>query len=82
MEQLYEIALRENEISVLKDCEKKASLILNEIKKIQVSCFLSEENDHLDTYLEIHAEAGGTESQDWAQMLRRMYAKWSEKKKK
>ena len=42
---------------------------------------MSEENDHLDTYLEIHAGAGGTESQDWAEMLRRMYCKWIEKKK-
>ena len=42
---------------------------------------MSGENDHLDTYLEIHAGAGGTESQDWAQMLRRMYSKWIEKKK-
>ena len=46
-----------------------------------MSCFLSEENDHLDTYLEIHAGAGGTESQDWAKMLRRMYSKWIDKKK-
>ena len=42
---------------------------------------MSEENDYLDTYLEIHAGAGGTESQDWAEMLRRMYSKWAEKKK-
>ena len=55
--------------------------MLIQIKKIEVSCFLSGENDHLDTYLEIHAGAGGTESQDWAQMLRRMYSKWVEKKK-
>ena len=55
--------------------------MLKHIKKIEVSCFLSEENDHLDTYLEIHAGAGGTESQDWAEMLRRMYCKWIEKKK-
>ena len=81
LEQLSEIALRENEIEVIKDCEKKIFPILNQIKKIEVSCFLSEENDHLDTYLEIHAGAGGTESQDWAQMLRRMYSKWVEKKK-
>ena len=39
------------------------------------------EYDHLDTYLEIHAGAGGTESQDWAHMLARMYSKWIEKKK-
>jgi len=41
---------------------------------------LSDENDHLDIYLEIHAGAGGTESQDWAEMLRRMYLKWFDKK--
>ena len=81
LEQLLELASRENEIEVIKDCEKKISLLLKEVKKIEVSCFLSEENDHLDTYLEIHAGAGGTESQDWAEMLRRMYCKWIEKKK-
>ena len=42
--------------------------------------FLSGENDHLDIYLEIHAGAGGTESQDWADMLRRMYMRWFDKK--
>jgi len=41
---------------------------------------LSGENDSLDIYLEIHAGAGGTESQDWAEMLRRMYLKWFDKK--
>ena len=38
-------------------------------------------NDGYDIYLEIHAGAGGTESQDWADMLRRMYMKWFDKKK-
>ncbi len=56
-------------------------MLLNQIKKTEVSCFLSDENDHSDTYLEIHAGAGGTESQDWANMLRRMYSKWIESKK-
>ena len=46
-----------------------------------MKCFLSGDNDHLDTYLEIHAGAGGTESQDWAQMLVRMYLRWAEGKK-
>ena len=41
---------------------------------------MSGENDSLDIYLEIHAGAGGTESQDWAEMLRRMYLKWFDKK--
>ena len=41
---------------------------------------MSNEADLLDSYIEIHAGAGGTESQDWADMLRRMYIKWSDKK--
>ena len=80
MEQLLELASKENNIVVIKDCEKKINILLNQIKKTEVSCFLSGENDHSDAYLEIHAGAGGTESQDWAQMLRRMYSKWIEKK--
>ena len=81
MNQLLELAVKENAMEVIKDCEKKIDLLFKQIKKTEVSCFLSSENDHLDTYLEIHAGAGGTESQDWAQMLRRMYSKWTEKKK-
>tara|TARA_B100000029_G_scaffold497194_1_gene564476 strand:+ start:986 stop:2038 length:1053 start_codon:yes stop_codon:yes gene_type:complete len=81
LEQLLNLAEEENNIQVIKDCEKKISLLFSQIKKTEVSCFLSQENDHLDTYLEIHAGAGGTESQDWAQMLRRMYSRWIEKKK-
>ena len=81
LQELIKLALKENETQVINDCEKKIKLILSNIKKTEVECFLSSENDHLNTYLEIHAGAGGTESQDWAQMLRRMYAKWVEKRK-
>ena len=49
-------------------------------KKNEIKCFLSSEEDSLDCYIEIHAGAGGTESQDWANMLRRMYLKWSDYK--
>ncbi len=42
---------------------------------------MSEESDVLDCYIEIHAGAGGTESQDWAEMLKRMYLKWAQNKK-
>ncbi len=52
----------------------------NKVKKTEIKCFLSNDNDKLDCYLEIHAGAGGTESQDWADMLRRMYLKWSTNK--
>ena len=81
LKQLTELAVQENDNLVIKDCENKINLLFKQIKKVEVSCFLSKENDHLDAYIEIHAGAGGTESQDWAQMLRRMYSKWIEKKK-
>ncbi len=55
--------------------------LLKLVKQNEINCFLSGENDNLDIYLEIHAGAGGTESQDWADMLRRMYLKWFDKKK-
>ena len=79
LEELLDLAIKENDIPLIKDCDKKIITLLNKIKKTEVSCFLSGENDHLNTYLEIHAGAGGTESQDWAMMLRRMYSKWAEK---
>ena len=72
LEELLELASKENDSVVLKDCVEKLNLLHKKIKKTEVECYLSGENDLLDTYLEIHAGAGGTESQDWAQMLRRM----------
>ena len=56
------------------------SKFFKRFKKNETNCFLSGENDDLNIYLEIHAGAGGTESQDWADMLRRMYMKWFDKK--
>lgn len=48
------------------------------VGKAELAALLSGEADANDSYLEIHAGAGGTESQDWAEMLRRMYIRWSE----
>ena len=81
LKDLYDLALQEKDDDTIKDCNKKIELILQEIKKSEINCFLSGENDDFDIYLEIHAGAGGTESQDWADMLRRMYLKWFDKKK-
>ena len=61
-------------------CNDKIDEIQRNLKKIEIKCFLSGENDELNIFLEIHAGAGGTESQDWADMLRRMYMKWFDKK--
>ena len=81
MKDLYALASQENDDETIQDCNKKIEQILRETKKTQVNCFLSGDNDDYDIYLEIHAGAGGTESQDWADMLRRMYMKWFDKKK-
>ena len=51
------------------------------VKKNEIRCYLSTEADVDDCYIEIHARAGGTESQDWADMLRRIDLKWAEIKK-
>ncbi len=81
LKDLYYLASQEKDEEMILDCSKKIAQILKEIKKNEINCFLSGENDDYDIYLEIHAGAGGTESQDWADMLRRMYMKWFDKKK-
>ncbi len=78
---LFQLASAEKNEEVIAECINKIEEILKKIKKSEISCFLSGENDDLNIYLEIHAGAGGTESQDWAEMLRRMYMKWFDKKK-
>jgi len=77
---LYNLAIDEKNEEIIKDCEDKINQIFKIIKENEINCFLSGENDNLNIYLEIHAGAGGTESQDWADMLRRMYLKWFDKK--
>jgi len=77
---LYELALEENNIDIQNEVNKNISDLRRLTKLNEIRCFLSNEADSLDAYIEIHAGAGGTESQDWADMLRRMYLKWSDNK--
>ena len=79
-EDLNELAFEENNLDVQGEIIQNIKQLRSEIKKSEIKCFLSSEADPLDCYIEIHAGAGGTESQDWADMLRRMYLKWSDKK--
>ena len=81
LKDLHLLALKEKDESTLIDCNDRIRKILADVKKNEINCFLSDENDDYDIYLEIHAGAGGTESQDWADMLRRMYMKWFDKKR-
>ena len=81
IKELFKLATQEKDDEIIEDCILKIEDVYKVIKKQEISCFLSGENDDLNIYLEIHAGAGGTESQDWADMLRRMYMKWFDKKK-
>ena len=81
LKDLFDLATQEKDDEILKDCNLKIDQIFKDVKKSEANCFLSGENDDYNIYLEIHAGAGGTESQDWADMLRRMYMKWFDKKK-
>ncbi len=81
LKDLYQLSIEEKNINVQKEVFESIRNLRDAVKKDEVKCFLSNEADSLDSYVEIHAGAGGTESQDWADMLRRMYLKWSDNKK-
>ena len=80
MNDLYLLADQENNVVVKNEILENIKELRVKVKKNEIKCFLSNEADSLDCYIEIHAGAGGTESQDWADMLRRMYMKWSDDK--
>ena len=79
--ELYKLTLEENNNDLIKELINNLKELKKDIKKTEIKCFLSNDADSLDCYIEIHAGAGGTESQDWANMLRKMYLKWAESKK-
>ena len=80
LDDLYKLALEENNNDIQNEVYQNIKELRSQAKKNEIKCFLSNEADSLNAYIEIHAGAGGTESQDWADMLRRMYMKWSDNK--
>jgi peptide chain release factor 2 len=78
--QLIELGEEEGDNSIVADAEATIRGLQGEIERRQVEALLSGEADANDTYVEVHAGAGGTESQDWAQMLLRMYTRWAERR--
>ena len=77
---LIELAEEEDDEDVAKDALASLRQMQNEAKRRELEALLSGEADGNDCYLEIHASAGGTESQDWANMLLRMYTRFAEKR--
>ena len=80
LDDLFQLANEEKNQQIINEVLLKIKELKVQVKKNEIKCFLSNDNDGLDCFLEIHAGAGGTESQDWAEMLRRMYVKWSSNK--
>lgn len=76
---LIELGEMESDADTVREGEAQLKALEAEAAKAQVEALLSGEADANDTYLEIHSGAGGTESQDWASMLLRMYTRWAER---
>ncbi|MBL4787160.1 MAG: peptide chain release factor 2 [Cohaesibacteraceae bacterium] len=77
--ELIEMGEMENDQNVIDEAGQALKKMLVTVEKQQLEAMLSGEADGNDCYVEINAGAGGTESQDWASMLLRMYTRWSEK---
>ncbi|MCU4159635.1 peptide chain release factor 2 [Acidiphilium sp. AL] len=75
---IAELAEAEGDQAVLAEAESALRRIADEAKRREIESLLSGEADANDAYMEINAGAGGTEAQDWAEMLMRMYTRWAE----
>jgi len=78
--ELIKLGEAEGDADVVAESEAALADLAAEAERMEVETLLSGEADGNDAYLEVHAGAGGTESQDWASMLQRMYMRWAEKR--
>ncbi|RXJ87424.1 peptide chain release factor 2 [Arcobacter sp. CECT 8985] len=76
---IYELALEDNDEETLNMLYEEANDIEEIVKKTEIEVMLSGEDDGLNAIISIHPGAGGTESQDWASILYRMYLRWAER---
>ena len=79
--ELIEMGEAEGDAGIVRDAEKAIAALKADIAKVELDTLLSGEADSNDSYLQINAGAGGTESQDWASMLMRMYVRWANQNK-
>ncbi|HEU4839371.1 MAG TPA: peptide chain release factor 2 [Micavibrio sp.] len=78
--ELIAMGEEEGDASIVADAEKTLTSLQQDVAKYQLESLLSGEADMNDAYLEVNAGAGGTEAQDWAQILMRMYTRWAERR--
>ncbi len=80
LEALYELAVEEQDDHTMADVGHDIDTLKKEVRDQELRMMLSAEQDHLNAIMSIHAGAGGTEAQDWTEMLLRMYLRWAERK--
>ena len=80
LKDLIELAESENDSDLIKELNNSLDNLIIKSSKYKIETMFSNQNDFSNCFLEIHAGAGGTEAQDWALMLQRMYFRWAEKK--
>jgi len=78
--EMIELAEAEGDQDLITEAESALGSLRDVAAKQQLQSMLSGEADGNDCFLEVHAGAGGTESQDWAEMLQRMYLRWADKR--
>src|SRR5438309_4845221 len=76
---MIELGEAEGDQKTVSEAQTALEKLRTEVARLEMEALLSGEADANDSYLEVHAGAGGTESQDWANMLLRMYTRWAEK---
>ena len=76
--ELVELAELENDNETLDEIAQQLNKLMSDVKHAELEALLSGEVDANDAYLEVHSGSGGTEAQDWAEMLIRMYSRWAE----
>lgn len=75
---LIALAEQDNDMEIVQDALQQLQSMEKEVKRLELESLLSGEADRNDCYLEVNSGAGGTEAQDWAEMMLRMYTRWAE----
>jgi len=78
--ELIDLSLQEGDVSLEQEISSEANQISSQLERLDFQLLLGSEYDKRDALLAIHAGAGGTESQDWAEILLRMYLRWAERR--
>jgi peptide chain release factor 2 len=80
LEVMIELMEEEQDASMAADIEAGAAALVKKLEDFELQLLLNQPYDRMNAFLELHPGAGGTESQDWAEMLLRMYRRWAEKR--